>query len=82
MLPYQYPTECSSYRAVEELLCVDVVAEAAGDDVTFVATEGRGFPNVTGKDIYKVFLNKVTPEIETKYPLYNWKKIWQNIHCK
>ena len=42
----------------------------------------KKFPNIVGKEIYKALLSKVSPEIETKYPLYNWKKIWQNIHSK
>ena len=33
--------------------------------------------------IYDKFLNKdkVKPTIERKYPLLDWKRIWQNLHC-
>ena len=42
----------------------------------------KKIPNVSGKDVYNILHIKVTPEIETKYPLYNWSKIWHNLHSK
>ena len=51
-------------------------------DICNKVMNNKKFPNVTGKEIYKVLSGTVTPEIETKYPLYNWNHIWVNIHNK
>ena len=42
----------------------------------------KNFPNVSSKDVYNTLIGKITPDIETRYPLYNWKQIWLNIYNK
>ena len=42
----------------------------------------RDFPNISGKEIYLSLSQESTPEVESAYPLYKWKCIWNNINSK
>ena len=51
-------------------------------DICVKIMNNKSFPNVSSKDVYNTLIGKITPDIETRYPLYNWKQIWLNIHNK
>ena len=42
----------------------------------------NSFPNISSRIIYSHLLVKQSPKIEEKYPIYNWKYIWRNLHFK
>ena len=42
----------------------------------------NSFPNISSKIIYGHLLDIQPPRIQDKYPLYNWKYIWKNLHFK
>ena len=48
-------------------------------DICVKIMNNKNFPNVSSKDVYNTLIGKITPDIETRYPLYNWKQIWLNI---
>ena len=40
------------------------------------------FPNISSKQTYSHLLEIHPPRIQDKYPLYDWKYIWKNLHFK
>ena len=42
----------------------------------------NSFPNISSKMIYSHLLDKPEPKIQGRYPMYNWKYIWGNLHFK
>ena len=42
----------------------------------------NSFPNISSKMTYNHLLDKNPPKIQDKYPLNNWKYIWENLHFR
>ena len=40
------------------------------------------FPNISSKIMYNHLLDKQPPKVQDKYPLQNWKFIWENLQFK
>ena len=89
---YNFMTMYYTYKYMKNLLGEDVMIKDTSTRlipiysslVRYVKNckDMPNFPLLKSKTIYEQILPKTRPTVESKYPLYNWPLIWENISCK